>query len=323
MALPTLEKTWQFNVNNVIPAGATALENFQKTLFKIKEILTTFPISPWVVTGSSNTVTAGDNVDYWATYADVVWANSTYSFIALRQPGLLSSGAEIAFNCASTNPGVMYVSASELGYSGMTLAGGLTNTDQIVPGLGDWLHTSGAPFGAPFQSVVHGMQSTDGKSTRIFVCVNGIQYGGMLFEEITDPVSGMTQPWYTFVKGAAQSQNTDVFERYNLFQQNHGKSRDGSTNYTQNLTVEGMDGLGTVGTVLPVINEISNEYFLAPIGVAGTTTGKRGRHGRIVDLWEGNLSIPTGSTYPSGSSRQFAQFGNLVFPWNGSTPVVT
>ena len=59
------------------------------------------------------------------------------------------------------------------------------------------------------------------------------------------------------------------------------------------------------------------------MGIVSTTAGSRGRLGTVFDLWYGSKAIGQGDTYPNDTSRQFAQFGHFVFPWNGSIPVTS
>lgn len=69
MTMPTLDKTWQFAINNTKPTLSGGYTyDFKTIMLAIKKSLTSFASSPWVVTGSSNATTAGmDAVDRWPT----------------------------------------------------------------------------------------------------------------------------------------------------------------------------------------------------------------------------------------------------------------
>lgn len=77
-------------------------------------------------------------------------------------------------------------------------------------------------------------------------------------------------------------------------------------------------------------NDLTDEWELLSIGLVGEMTGGyqatgpsgRGRFGRLFDLWYGSTRRQTGDTYPNDNTRQFAQFGALVVPWNGTQPRV-
>jgi hypothetical protein len=59
----------------------------------------------------------------------------------------------------------------------------------------------------------------------------------------------------------------------------------------------------------------------------GYTVNGRGRIGEIFDVWAGSWSNGNGDVFPDsggpGTERQFVQLGYLLYPWNGSSPVVT
>lgn len=62
----------------------------------------------------------------------------------------------------------------------------------------------------------------------------------------------------------------------------------------------------------------TGEYPLGPIGLYSPTTGKRGRKGAIFDIYWGIGANVSGDTYPNDGSKQMVQFGDMVFPWDGS-----
>jgi hypothetical protein len=67
-----------------------------------------------------------------------------------------------------------------------------------------------------------------------------------------------------------------------------------------------------------IANELSGEWPLWPISIDCSTVGARGRLGTLVDIWMGSSAVASGDSYPAtGTTGQFAQFNNLVIPWNG------
>lgn len=317
MPLPTLEKTWQFDTNNVDAPGASAYENYQRAVFRIKEILTGFATNPWVVVASSNGVVA-NATDNWASYTDIVFSGlgTPHSWIVLSQTGML--GAQLRIACFSpANLATVFTLSPAAIYSGFTS----TTTppaaaDEIVPGAGTWFGS----FAAPFQSVIHGMQSTDGQCTRIIFCSGGASQGFLSLERIHSPVTGMTNPICGMVRG---ENGTPVTTVGNLNVNNYFKGVDAGTPINLSLSME--SGYNATMSALFYQNQISNEWHLANAGFVSNTLPKTGRHGRIADAWFGS-SAPTitdGSTYPSGVSRQFVQFGQLVLPWDGSVPLMS
>jgi hypothetical protein len=66
------------------------------------------------------------------------------------------------------------------------------------------------------------------------------------------------------------------------------------------------------------INSFDNSYLLSQIDLISYDTGFVGRMGYVTDMWAG--CAPAGSTYPVAGVSRYAQFGNIVVPWNGSSP---
>jgi hypothetical protein len=89
MALPTLEKTWQFNVNQSTTTSGSILPDMQALLYKLKTSLIGFGSTPWTVIRSSNGSSAGAS-DYWASSSDLIWnyEGSAHSWMVLQQSAL-------------------------------------------------------------------------------------------------------------------------------------------------------------------------------------------------------------------------------------------
>ena len=101
MALPTLLKTWQFNVNNII-VSQDEDTSYPEALFTIKEALTGFASNPWTVVASSDGSTA-DETDRWIDQGDVNWGTGAHSWIVLQNV----NGQQILFDpdySATSNP---------------------------------------------------------------------------------------------------------------------------------------------------------------------------------------------------------------------------
>lgn len=70
-------------------------------------------------------------------------------------------------------------------------------------------------------------------------------------------------------------------------------------------------------------NSITSEYPMMPVGVHSNATGFVGRHGYLKDLYWGseNFKAEIGASYPDDGSRDWVQFGSLIFPWDTGEPV--
>ena len=63
-------------------------------------------------------------------------------------------------------------------------------------------------------------------------------------------------------------------------------------------------------------------YMFTPVGVVCLEAGARGQLGIMPDLWWAPQSMNQGSTFPSDGSRQFIKIGDLIYPWDGSNPLI-
>jgi hypothetical protein len=75
--------------------------------------------------------------------------------------------------------------------------------------------------------------------------------------------------------------------------------------------------------ILNSANDFDSSWPFFPIGIASTQASHRGRHGTLYDIWWGSSATASADTYPADGSRQFAQLGNIILPWDGSTPLIT
>lgn len=327
MALPTLELTWQYNVNLTCSAGVNGPYTYKQIWYNIKDAMTTFASNPWTVVSSSDGSVADTN-DNWTSTGSLNWGNGgTRSWIVLKQTGV-SSNFQVCFELDATGYGGESTGRSRVvisnadGFTGGSTSARPTATDEFVI----WDVTSGAfPFSdaGPFQAVVHVQQSTDGSATRAFVMYNGECQGWLMFQKATDTPAAWS-PANVFVAQSSNNSNASVQLHGNYNQAANIGARITGTNLALYLTGEGY-GDGTVGESA-VKNELDNNWPMLPMGLFhATTVGKRGRHGRLKDIWWGATSAPpafAGATYPEDGSKQFIQFGHMIFPWNGSTPII-
>jgi hypothetical protein len=323
MALPTIEKTWQFKPNIMIPSTGDESTNIKTMILALKNALTTFGSNPWVVTGSSNKTTAGmDGVDRWNTIADIQYAaaGSAHSWIVLKQTGIFSNFEIcIDFGYAYNTKYFGFV----IGLSGFTGGSTLnrpTATTQIVlDNNNDYWYPN-----VTDNIVLQIMQSTDGECTRIVYLTQRIPGLFWLFDKPKNPVSGWTNPFIvafrTGISGLSTQCRLDTYNDNAIL-----------TSYMNSVTSKlylATEGFGSATTLenFSSINQISNEYDIYPISLVSETTGAKGRHGQIYDLWFGNISAANlgsyvDTTYPDDSTRQFWQCDDFIFPWDGTPSV--
>lgn len=319
MALPTLTKTWQHSVNNQTLALGTALADNKRTMRGIKNALIGFATNPAVVKYSCNGTTAGtagDGVDRWSADSDLVWANAgtAHSWIVLLLAGISSNHQVlISLEGASGAGAIVTIYESQsVGFSGGSTTARPTATDEFaVSAGGSW--SSSSDISARF----HVMQSTDGQCTRVVLGQSSKAVCVWIFDKPQNPSTGWTNPSVGMLAYNASGLPIATFVTTGT---PLARMRNGSTNGNVTFTVEGIGNSFPSDTAIGnIANEIDATWDLWPVGLACLTTGIRGRHGTLFDAWFGSAVIADGECYPDDGSKQFAQFGCWVLPWNGTT----
>lgn len=329
MALPVLTKTWQFSVNNSTGLGAgTALDINRTWLRTMKDAMTSFASSPWTMQYSCNSTTAGtagDGVDRLTTNANLVWANpgTAHSWMVLRQTGV-ATNLELMISCenaSATGVIIRMVVSPSAGFTGGSTTLRPTATDELTLYSGNW--------GTLAVTAVrwHLMQSTDGQCTRMVAYTGGVIAGSFLIEKPASPTTGWTNPSFNYASGAAAALAANTLGLPTAV--GGLQARIGTT-----AALLAMSAESTISSTSPasfptnvlwgnIANEVSGEWPMLPVGAICATAPVRGRHGSFQDLWTGSGGANTGDTYPAGSSNQFAQFGSLIFPWDGSAVLLS
>ena len=342
---PTLTRTWQFNVNNVVfgtttqPGGATDGPGFRRQLLMdIKEALTGFAANPWTVTRSAG-FSSGYNAsgDAWGTNIDEIrWANSTggtRSWTVLRNTTL---GLEFCFDCFNSNNRDGAMADVYIARVADPFTGGATNARatspteiQILDGtntsdFGSW--GSGADNNAARVYALHVMHSTDGLATRVFICLNNAIIGFWQFEAIANTVGSPTNGYVARVRAPSLNDSAASANLDHIYTNARTKGIDNSSaGVDYYLATPGNNFANTNFTTRmePGTNPYDGRLPLAPVGVASTTAGWVGFFGEISDMWFGVSQDGAGYTgrgYPT-STRALMQFGDVVVPWDGSVPL--
>ena len=319
MALPSIIKTWQYSVSQLVAATGSPSTEAQALFLAIKNAMIAFGSTAWTVRYSCNKTTAGtagDGVDRWTTTASIVDTNSgTHSWMVLRQTGL-GVNFELCIDCLSgSGPGAVHfgsiVVSFGAGFTGGTTSLRPTATDeQILINQTTILPTASG------NSRWHLMQSSDGACTRLFVTHSGAPLTCWIFDKVTNAVTGWTNP--IIAHATISAATTDWSSATGTF-----SIRPASTNGLASLGCEGNAG-GTVSAIAAgaVANELDSSNPILPLSVLGITGGMRGRNATVIDLWAGGAGVVTGDTYPNDTTYQFAQFGTLIVPWNATLPAI-
>ena len=328
----TFEKTWQFNVNQSLPTSGGYAVDRQALMLAIKNTLIGFPTSPWQVVGSSDAVTAGmDAVDRWNVPGDIISATSTNprSWMVLYQPGLdawLAMGRPYWTDPRWNNIVLMRT---------LPVNGPFTTTmnpsapGEAVLGLPNgYLYDGGSTTAVNHR--LHGMQSTDGKCTRIFVTdsANEIGFFGQ-FDELVDVPApmvsrkGILASWIPGNNVTTKISYSELVRNdtlnahqmsfpvglapYTKKENRFATEHTGTTPLGEHASLQGpngIDGGEVLTTMHPMLVDEQEIY------------------GRVPDMWFGPNTNPHGSVYPAAGPIVAAQFQDIVLPWPNSTPVL-
>lgn len=324
MALPSLDKTWNFQVNQSCGNFVSVADDIKDFLLKLKNSLVALG---WTVWGSSNSVNAGngDGVDRWVTVANVVGANagSPHSWIVLKNTALATNAAILIDYSGGSTSYSFSVSVTGFGAANS----GVDGTNVLAPtGSGVYSYVAGVTFclhqsNATFKCKLHVIASTDLECTRVFVtsALYPQNVGVFIIEKSKNPVVEWLYPVYTV---------TTAFEtRLNSNQLSDGGivfSKQNSTSLVLRYTGEGIGnangGSNNLADFQPVADDNSAGSFpMFPINILCSTVGHRNwRKGSVYDMWWGSYNVRQGTTYPSNGTKQFAQFGRIIVPWNGT-----
>lgn len=311
MALPTLTKTWNFDVNIASP-GPNSVANWQTWHWTLKEL---FKANGWSVAGSGGAGAGGgggmDAVDRWVVSTDITaFASSVNNNWIVLQNDNVRTGFQVLYQPRSHAGGAagggLLINLSPTGvYTGGAQTTLPTATDQIAM-------VNSSVWASTVPPVTHWWNSTDYQLTRVAWSASGVSQGFLLFDQAVSSVSGWTDPWVAIVAYPGSLTTYANLHTGTGFT----RAKAGSTTMAVYLTSEGWNS-DAAGERMTFGNDLDGGAFpIPPIGVASETTGARGRHGELVDIWWGSTIISDGAHYPDTLPRQFVQVGHLILPWD-------
>lgn len=346
MPLPSLEKTWQYDVNNVQAATGTSLTTHRQLWRAIKNGLLGFGTLPWTVEYSCDSTVAGsaaDGIDRWDSDTDLVWQSAASG--TARSWFVLSNtdGVQMLWECraqtTSTGKSMgIYISPSA-GFTGGTTTQRPTATDEIALLSGDSSTLSHIGAGqasntTDFAYAWHILHSNDGLVTMVVICQGGNCSGFWYFGRMSQPVSGWTTPVghavFSGLSGTSPGRIT------------YNETADKNSTNASNLRTGALFNAVTAdwfpcsiaigasaanssepsGRVILVANELSTEWELPQVSVGCTVSGARGMsHGRLFDVRWVSSARADGDTFPGDGSRTRVVMGPFVIPWDGSVPL--
>ncbi len=320
MTAPAHIKTWQ-HINNVDHDRRTDFPAvFQEALYlNVKNTMKNFPISPWVVDHSCDSVTAGtagDGIDRWTDITDIVESSSgDHSWIVLTQTGMDGLQICIDFNTNDNFDSWSIIVSSTGDFSGGTTSARPTSSDDIVCADSD---KSGL---IDVETYVYGMMSDDGSCTRIFFSSSQTIGGYLFIETVKDPIDGWETPYVIFIDGQSIA---DGAMKYTLIRAVHGSANfpAGPSENTISMSMEGYRsralGENKNGTTYSVSqNEFSNTFDMYPVGIFCHEKPSRGRHGELFDIYAVADAAGDGELFSTDDDiQQWIVLNALCLPWN-------
>ena len=327
MPLPILSKTWNYNVNNTYLPLADFSTTHRRLWYSIKNLFVTNGL--WSVIMSSNGTTASV-ADNWTSSG----ALGTQSWIVLKHP---ANNSQLLIQVTTDSGGspsyVLFFSK----YGWNTASAFSTSVLPSTTISGDVIRfpitNQAIPWGTSnIQCVHHYMWSSDGYCHRHIVYASDFPVLGLFLETPENPVTGWSSSglpsFAMFFNSGSVASAITINNTYRRFTNNSIVTRIdpvgsvGAANADIWLSGEaitnGSGGNSLIVEAITAPNDLSGEYPMVDTGIVLPTYPYATKLGKPFDLWYGISNLVGSVTYPNDNSRQFAQHGCLITPWNGS-----
>lgn len=337
MALPTSEKTWTHDTNNLVNTGSDA-DDMTTILLAMKNTLVS---GGWVVRRSSNATSVADS-DLWSTIADLNWGTTgARSWIVLRNTALSDGAFDLLIECrwgSSTYVTHLQLYVAAEGYN---LDGSISSLPTAIADQCTIYYYATASHVGNFISTDNTDKywnssiSSDKECTRFWVFQGGYCTTFLQIDAVKNPVSGLvtTDQWFvSHVRNAASSTtNRMLSATFNAYS-GVGGSDVGTKSYSSGngivgyaLTAESAGGTTLTSDYIAANPDDGSAWPLLPMGLSTkiNISWAYGRNGEVFDLWWGSDTLAIGSTYPSTGAKSFIQIGCFVLPWDGSVPSIS
>jgi hypothetical protein len=352
MSLPSLEKTYTFNVNQYLHLAANASDTNKQFLLTLVNSMIGLSSGNWTCVGSSDGAGNYDAVDgsahasRWSTINELVWNDpgSNHSWIVLEQATGSTIGAGNPQICISlpyfTNGALYGRGIIEMSPSGLFTGGTATArpdaTDKVNcsprnTGWGDSLlnlPSTTRYFGDNVSastgnrsSYLHVIGSNDGEVLHIVGCASSNVFLYWSISKVKNPATtNWNKPWVATTSYTQYDDIVSVTYPYSYY------------NYMQTYLNGASTSLAFTGlcyhipenltkyqiSSINTYDQQSNKFPLTQIGLYSYNSPNRGRKGILFDTYWGLRVLSVGYAYPGDGSNLWAQFGDFVIPWNGS-----
>lgn len=331
MALPVLDKTWQFTHIADLTSGVEATD--VDTLFlNVKNAALAFGSNPLTVIGSSDSVTSNmSGTDLLTGLPAMVHDvdGNAHSWIVLGLPQI-AAGAQVCFDFNHVDAKHVDIIVSSTGFSGgdETERPGAAD-ESIILENDSWVGIVKDDDGLGGSLEAHLMLSTDGQCFRVVMGNQGNCGGFLLIDKAKNPVPGWAIPMVSLFRPQGAGFSTLALRLVAFKSQATFKAQGPLGEMSMRMVCESLlsSGASVISSSIAA-NEITGEYYLLRAALFSITTGQKGRHGELFDLffWEG-FGDNGNVTIPGDGSKQFMTVYNAVFPndgteWNMGAPGV-
>ena len=324
MGLPTLQKTWNYDVNEIRDfAAATDIERARALLFYMKEQLV--DSGKWAVEASSDATSyknVGDaDPDLWIDKDDLNRGSTTRSWCILYNSTLgvslcIDMQTSYDYQCD------VYLVKGHYNADGLTTSKPTSANTEIT-----YANTSSAlgRDGGSTRVVLHSMWSTDGECFRFYAISNGTNPGvaAFILEKPSNAPDGWTNPIIFDWIGDSNDETWPTLARWytglNIYAEVNGSIH--QMYATGEACADGNEPITQRADCNPSDLDTGGGYLLQPMGLYGKDPGIKGSNGRLTDIWWRPIEMAIFDTLPDDGTRQFIAVGKVIWPWNGSVPV--
>jgi hypothetical protein len=340
-ALPAVTKTYSARGNVPYTNVLTTLAVAQSAIWALKEHMKNTAVggstsgtrhanSVWTVRYSCDSVTAGvagDGVDRWTTFANLIWnsSGSAHSWIVLRNTTL---GYEVCIDLNSASSASARIAVAEIAtpFTGGTTTTGPTATNEFLAGT----TSIGASSNFQWQgdsatgnfNWTHYITADDGQF--YFVCSRtGLGYFSTFIAVQKTTAASPSDTRNVFALGAFASGARgapSVGSLINTASGCVGRFPNGAVNTTGGIQSAGRFGAtdwpGSIG-----IDSVTGNYLAFPHHVGSLGGAQPSYRGVFPDQYS-IATAPVGGAIPSAAAQERVVVGDIIMPYPGVNPII-
>lgn len=310
-SFPRFQKQWQEPVSIGLPVKSTATLQNAAAAVAMNSALISLPANPWILKGCSDGVSANTSgINLWIDETDIVAATSgAHSWAWWRHP----SGLEIVVDFKkANNQNIDWVYSPSGAFTGGSVTARPTAIDEQVRDPNAWF--LGNNVGRCRLNISH---TTDGRITYAFILYHGIVVSAWLVGDAQPHHGSWSPSTVACIQGSAALTSTGIndttwFKDFDIMFASMAGGQAilrWTTPYCngQMLDVAQSDRESRTG-----------KWQCWSIGLVCLNTPRKGRHGRMIDLFRVARNTPRGWVYRSddGAQALLSVGSGYAVPWS-------